>query len=177
MQLLAMSGSLRQASSNTTLLQAAQALAPENVTIILYERLGDLPHFNPDDDFNQFEVVVDLRAQVARADGLIVSCPEYAHGVPGSFKNALDWLVGGPEFYEKPVAFFNASGRGVHAQAALQEIVKTMSGHIINEACLTLPFIGKQINQEWLVTDPELSSLIRLTLQKYAAILATRKSA
>lgn len=52
-----------------------------------------------------------------------------------------------------------------------------MSGRIIDEACLTLPFIGKQINQEWLVTDPELSSLIRLTLQKYVAILATRKSA
>jgi len=163
-----MSGSLRQASSNTTLLQAAQTLAPENVTITLYERLGELPHFNPDDESDQFEAVVDLRAQVAQADGLLISCPEYAHGVPGSFKNALDWLVGGPEFYEKPVAFFNASGRGVHAQASLREIVKTMSGRIIDNACLTLPFIGKHFSLEQLETDPELATLIRLTIQTYA---------
>ena len=166
-QLLAISGSLRQASSNTTLLKAVQALAPENVMITLYERLGDLPHFNPDDAFEQFEAVVDLRAQVANADGLILSCPEYAHGVPGSFKNALDWLVGGPEFYEKPVVFFNASGRGVHAQASLREIVKTMSGRIIDEACLTLPFIGKHVSQEQLETDPNLATLIRSTIQTY----------
>jgi len=166
-QLLAISGSLRQASSNSKLLQAAQTLAPENVTITLYQRLGDLPHFNPDDDFAQFEAVVDLRAQVAQADGLIISCPEYAHGVPGSFKNALDWLVGGPEFYEKPVAFFNASGRGAHAQASLREIVKTMSGRVIDEACLTLPFIGKQFDQVRLETDPELSTLIRSAIQTY----------
>jgi NAD(P)H-dependent FMN reductase len=174
-QLLAISGSLRQASSNTTLLQTAQALAPENVTITLYERLGDLPHFNPDDEIDQFEAVVDLRAQVAQADGLIISCPEYAHGVPGSFKNALDWLVGGPEFYEKPVAFFNASDRGVHAQASLREIVKTMSGRIIDEACLTLPFIGKHISQEQLETDPELSALICAVTQRFATFLANHQ--
>lgn len=172
-QLLAMSGSLRQISTNTTLLKAVQAVTPENVTITLYERLGDLPHFNPDDDFEQFEAVVDLKAQVAKADGLIISCPEYAHGVPGSFKNALDWLVGGPEFYEKPVAFFNASGRSVHAQASLREIIKTMSGRIIEDACLTLPFIGKQFSQEQLETDPDLAALIRSTIQTFTVSLTT----
>ena len=175
-RLLAMSGSLRLASTNTTLLQAAQALAPEDVTITLYGHLGDLPHFNPDDEFDQFEAVVDLRAQVENADGLIISCPEYAHGVPGSFKNALDWLVGGSEFYEKPVAFFNTSGRGVHAQAALREIIKTMSGRIIDEACLTLPFIGKKFSRQQLETDRELADLIRSKIQSYISTLRDNRA-
>ncbi len=170
--LLAISGSLREASSNTTLLKAAQILAPKNVTIMLYEGLDTLPHFNPDIEFDALEAVQDLKNQVALADGLIFSCPEYAHGVPGSFKNGLDWLVGGPEFYDKPVAFFNASGRGTHAQAALHEIVKTMSGRIIDDACLTLPFMGKKISLDLLKTDPELSALIHATVQRYANILA-----
>ena len=168
---LAISGSLRQASSNLALLKAAQTLAPANIQITLYNHLGDLPHFNPDNEFEPNETVAHLKEQVDAADGLIVSSPEYAHGVPGSLKNGLDWLVGGPEFYEKPVAFFNASGRGIHAQASLREIVKTMSGHIVEEACMTLPFISKKINQTVLETDPELVTLIRQALQNYVSFL------
>ena len=74
--LLAISGSLRQASSNTILLKTVQALAPENVTITLYEGLNNLPHFNPDIEFENLEPVHDLKGQVDAADGLIISCPE-----------------------------------------------------------------------------------------------------
>lgn len=174
--LLGISGSLRQMSSNTTLLNAAQTLAPKNVTLTLYEGLSTLPHFNPDIEFDNLQTVQDLKAQVVAADGIILSCPEYAHGVPGSFKNGLDWLVGGPEFYDKPVVFFNASGRGTHAQTALREIVKTMSGQIIDDACLTLPFIGKQLDQELLETDPELSALIQAAIQKFATFLTNQQN-
>src|SRR5437764_1175741 len=99
-RILAISGSLRAVSSNTALLRAAAALAPEGVEVELYGGLGDLPHFNPDlDDPDHKDrepaAVTDLRARVRSADGLLIAAPEYAHGVPGAMKNALDWLVGG----------------------------------------------------------------------------------
>src|SRR5262245_41735288 len=92
--LLAISGSLRTASSNTTLLHTCRAIAPANITIALYDRLGDLPYFNPDLDGEAATppaAVGELRAQIGQADGLLLSSPEYAHGVPGVLKNALDW--------------------------------------------------------------------------------------
>ncbi|MBZ6074907.1 NADPH-dependent FMN reductase [Microvirga puerhi] len=94
MHLLALSGSLRAGSFNTIALRTLQKLAPESVTIKLYENIGALPHFNYDVEMSALpEIVAQLRQQVADADGLVIACPEYAHGIPGSFKNALDWLV------------------------------------------------------------------------------------
>jgi len=98
MLLLAISGSLRAASSNSRLLDAAVALAPPGVQVIRYDGLGTLPPFNPDVEADGLPAPVgQLRALVARADAIVISSPEYAHGVPGSLKNALDWLVSGVE--------------------------------------------------------------------------------
>src|SRR5438105_3467377 len=115
MRILTISGSLRSASSNTTLLRAAAALAPEGVEIILYDGLGDLPHFNPDLEEANLPSVMDFRARLRAADGVLISSPEYAHGVPGVMKNALDWVVGSGEFVDKPVALLNASPRSTYA--------------------------------------------------------------
>lgn len=114
-RVLALSGSLRAASTNASLLLAASLLAPANTQIELYPGIGGLPHFNPDldtsDQDNPPQIVREFRETVDRADGLLISCPEYARGIPGSFKNALDWLVGSPTFFDKPVALLNASPR------------------------------------------------------------------
>ena len=116
MRILAISGSLRSTSSNTTVLRAAQILAPPGVEVILYEGLGVLPHFNPDLDGDEPpQLVLELRSEVGLADGLLISSPEYAHGVPGSLKNALDWLVASVEFPNKAVALLNTSPRSTHA--------------------------------------------------------------
>ena len=106
MRVFAITGSLRAVSSNTALLEAAAALAPPGMEIAVFRRLGDLPLFNPDLDGEGHappSEVAALRAQVASAGGVIISSPEYAHGVPGAMKNALDWLVSYPEFAGKPV--------------------------------------------------------------------------
>ena len=92
--ILAISGSLRAASSNTTVLHALAALAPDGMLITLYDQLDSLPYFNPDLDHEGDTPpasVADLRTQVGRADGLVICSPAYAHGVPGVLKNALDW--------------------------------------------------------------------------------------
>jgi len=170
MRILAISGSLRRASSNTALLRAAASLAPEGVEVVAYAGLGDLPHFNP--DLEEAEPlppsVADLRAQVRAADGLLISSPEYAHGVPGVMKNALDWLVGGEEFIWKPVALLNASPRSTHAQASLIETITTMSGRVVAEASIALPLLGRKIDEAGIVADPELSSALRAALAAFA---------
>jgi NAD(P)H-dependent FMN reductase len=99
-RVLAISGSLRTRSSNRALLSAAATLAPAGMEWDTYEGLAGLPHFSPDDDEDGRPVppaVAELRRRVIAAEGWIISSPEYAHGVPGSLKNALDWLVSCPE--------------------------------------------------------------------------------
>ncbi|MCU1349277.1 MAG: flavoprotein, partial [Acidobacteria bacterium] len=93
MRILAISGSLRNGSSNTNLLRAAAALAPDGVDVVLYDRLGDLPPFNPDVESAGTPIpsVDDFRAQLTAAAAVAICSPEYAHGVPGVLKNALDW--------------------------------------------------------------------------------------
>jgi chromate reductase, NAD(P)H dehydrogenase (quinone) len=165
-RILAISGSLRQVSSNTSLLEAAIALSPKNVEMKLYEGLGDLPHFNPDLEPIEPPSVTDLRQRINQADGLIISTPEYAHGIPGVLKNALDWLVGGEEFVGKPIALFNASPRAIHAQASLTEIVTTMAGRIVPEASLTVSLLGKNLGAIEIMDESKISAQIK------AAILA-----
>jgi chromate reductase, NAD(P)H dehydrogenase (quinone) len=161
MKILAISGSLRAASSNSALLRAAALLAPADVEIDLYKGLGGLPHFNPDLEGAEPPAVTDLRARVRESGGLLFAVPEYAHGVPGALKNLLDWLVGGEEFIYKPIALFNASPRATHAQASLRETIRTMSGRIVEEASIPVPLLGKVLAPHAIAADPELSGLIR----------------
>ena len=167
-RILAISGSLRQASSNTALLQAALSLSPQNVEMKLYGGLGNLPHFNPDLEPTEPSSVTDLRTQLRWSDGLLISSPEYAHGVPGVLKNALDWLVSGEEFVGKPIALFNSSPRAVHAQASLIEIVTTMAGRVIPEASITVSLLGKKLDAAQIVADSEMSSELQSAISVFA---------
>lgn len=167
MRILAISGSLRSASSNTAVLLTAAALAPRGVEVTLYEGLADLPHFNPDldttlDDPRLPAPVRTLRMQVGSADGLLISSPEYAHGVPGSLKNALDWLVGSSEFPGKPVALLSTSARATHAQASLAETLRTMSADLVTDTAFVVSLAGKNLDAA--VEDPEIAKPIREAL-------------
>lgn len=174
-QLLAISGSLRTVSSNTSLLRAAQLLAPDTMQIELYDGLASLPHFNPDLDVEPLPpTVARLRAKIATADGLLISSPEYARGVPGSLKNALDWLVSGAEFPEKPFALFNASDRSLNAQAALTLTLQTMSGRMVDEANITVRLLGKAQTPQELADDPEVAQTIRAALGAFASAITPR---
>jgi len=162
MRILAISGSLRRTSSNTTLLRALAILAPACVEVALYDGLASLPAFNPDLEGAEPSSVLDFRAQIQAADGVFISSPEYAHGVPGSLKNALDWIVGSGELLDKPVAMLNTSSMAKHAQASLKETMTVMSARLITEASLTIPLQGRRLDEFGIAADPELS---RLTLK------------
>lgn len=173
-KILAISGSLRRASSNTALLRAATLLAPEGMTITLYSGLGELPHFNPDLEGVEPPAVTDLRRQLRASDGLLIASPEYARGVAGAMKNALDWLVGGEEFVDKPVALLNASQRATRAQAALTETVTTMAARVVAEASVTVPLLGKQLDAAGFAAHPEISSMLRAALAAFARAIEAR---
>ena len=137
MKIAAISGSLRAGSSNTAVLRAAARLAPAGVEVVLFEGIADLPFFNPDFDGDDVPASVGaMRALIGNVDGLLISSPEYARGVAGVLKNALDWLVGSHEFPDKPVALINTSPRATHALAALTLTLETMSARIATEACV-----------------------------------------
>ena len=171
-RLLAVSGSLRKASTNTALLGAASLLAPAGMTIDIYDGLAGLPHFNPDLDVAPLPAsIVDIRACVGAADGLLFSSPEYASGVPGSLKNALDWLVSSDVFPGKPVAFLHASQRGVVSQAALRLILETMSARLIDAASITVSLLGTQTDARVISEDAAMAEKIRGALRAFALAL------
>lgn len=165
MKILAICGSLRARSSNLAVLQAAKLLAPRSIEITLFNGLEELPYFNPDRDTETPPPPVSkLRAAIGVADGLLICSPEYARGVAGVMKNALDWLVGSFEFPDKPVAVINASQRSVHADAALRLTLQTMSAQLIDEASITLPLMGRNLDAAGIAQDPELSSQLKTAL-------------
>jgi NAD(P)H-dependent FMN reductase len=166
MKIIAISGSLRAQSSNAALLRAAARVAAEGVEVAIYEGLGDLPHFNPDLDAEGSvppEPVRALRELLIGADAVLISSPEYAHGVPGSFKNLLDWLVSVGELVDKPVALLNASPvGGEYAQNAILETLRTMNWRVVEEASRATPFVRRRISGE--VTDEETLAALRESL-------------
>jgi chromate reductase len=173
MRILAVSGSLRARSSNTALLEAARAVAPEGVLVVPWGALASLPHFNPDDDVEPAPpAVAGFRTQVAAADALLFSTPEYAHGIPGALKNALDWLVSGPEIIGKPVALLNPSPWSTWAQASLRETLSVMSTRVVDEAFVTLPLRGRAPDPAALAADPAVASALRAGLSALAAAVA-----
>ena len=142
--IIAISGSLRAASTNSALLAALAANAPADCRVLVYDGLGRLPIFNPDDEGERTPPeAARLIEAVTRADGVIVSCPEYAHGVPGGLKNALDWLVSRDAAVGKPAMLVHASPRSLYARAALAEIMRTMS-FAMYEATLEIALLGKK---------------------------------
>jgi chromate reductase len=165
--ILGLSGSLRARSSNTEALRAAAILAPASVEVMLFGGLATLPHFNPDLDGEGAippAPIKEFRAQVATADAILICSPEYAHGVPGALKNALDWLVSGPEILYKPIGLLNVSPRSTHAQASLAETLRTMSTVLVPEASLALPLDGRRLDAVAIAAMPELAEPLRSAL-------------
>ncbi|HSB55050.1 MAG TPA: NADPH-dependent FMN reductase [Gemmatimonadales bacterium] len=169
-RILAISGSLRAGSSNTEVLRALAALAPAGVQFDLYDGLAGLPHFSPDLEQPELPPPVSaLRRRVADADVLLISSPEYAHGVPGSLKNALDWLVSGFEFVALPVALVNPSPHSLYAQAALLETIRTMSAELVTPEAVTIPLTGRRLSSDAILAEPALAAPLGALMQTLVA--------
>jgi NAD(P)H-dependent FMN reductase len=176
LRILAISGSLRSKSTNTQLLRACALLAPADVRIhILYDGLGLLPHFNADlDTDDPPPAVVAWRGQVAAADALLIASPEYARGVPGSLKNALDWLAGSSDIVDKPVALLNGSPRATLSQESLAITLRTISAALLDERPYLAPVLGKSLQADDIARDPHLSMVVRAVVDDLTKAARTR---
>jgi chromate reductase, NAD(P)H dehydrogenase (quinone) len=161
-RVLAISGSLRRSSSNTALVGAAARLAPEVVNLSVYGELAALPPFNPDlDNDCPPDPVTRFRDQLQACEAVLISSPEYAHGVPGVLKNALDWVVGSGELVDKPIGVINASGRATHAWMSLRDTLTVMSARLIAAASITIPLDGRTLDAKGITADARLSAALR----------------
>jgi chromate reductase len=175
LRVLLISGSLRSRSTNTAVLRTAAAVAPDGVETALYERLGDLPHFNPDNEAEPLHPeVVYLRAAIRRADAVLFSTPEYAGALPGSFKNLLDWTIGDDRpgsISEKSVAWVNSSPRGAaNAHSSLRTVLGFAGATVVEAACVEIPVTGSMVGTDGLVADTSVSRRVAVALGDLADV-------
>jgi NAD(P)H-dependent FMN reductase len=171
-EVLLVTGSTRRGSTNTAALRTARDVAPDGVAAVLYEALAELPAFNPDQDTDPLPApVADLRARLASADAVLFCTPEFAGTLPGSFKNLLDWTVGGSEMYQKPVAWINVApeGRGEGATDTLATVLTYLSTDIVQSACVRLTVARDAVGPGGTVTDPQIRAGLAEVLRTLAA--------
>ena len=173
MKIVTLSGSLRAGSINSALLQALASLAPPGMTVVA-TNIGLLPLFNPDLEAALPTAVVRFHAEISAADALVIASPEYAHGVSGVIKNALDWLVGLEAFAGTPVAVLNAAPRASHADNALRETLVTMAAVIVSGRSIMVPLAGSQDQVRDLLDSEDISKIIGDVLAATTAAVTTR---
>ncbi|MDO9182748.1 MAG: NADPH-dependent FMN reductase [Bacteriovorax sp.] len=171
-KILAISGSLRAHSSNTAILMAAKILAPAHSEIIFFSGLDLIPHFNPDLEAVIYPALEHFRQEIITSDAILICSPEYAHGIPGTLKNALDWIVSSGELDGKAIGIINATPlyeSKSYAQESLIEILKTMSAKILPENTLAISQVKSKLGKDGEIIDlktiDELTTLINSLLK------------
>lgn len=178
LRVLCLAGSLRRASWNRSLLQAAASLAPAGVEAEVYDALATVPLF--DEDLERAEPegppgVRALRIAIAAADGLVIATPEYNHALPGVLKNALDWLSRespqGEVLAERPVAVLGASSGpwGTRlAQASLRQVLHTCGALVMPSPTLFMARAAEHFDAQGALAD----DAARASLQRFMGAFA-----
>lgn len=148
MRILGLCGSLRQRSLSSALLQAFRHRTPVGIGVDLFDRHGVLPLFSPDAEAAPPPDVRALWSAVEDCRALLIVSPEYAHGITAVMKNQLDWLVGQVAVVGKPAAVVNPAYGSHHADAALREVLRTMSVRIVEPASVRIPVIGSGVGAD-----------------------------
>jgi NAD(P)H-dependent FMN reductase len=170
-KILAISGSTRKASSNLNLIKAIAELTHGLFTVDIYEGLSDLPQFNPDDDHEHVAApVTAFREKLRAADGVLICTPEYAIGVPGSLKNAIDWTVSSMEFSKKPVALITASLSGERAHQSLLGTLLIIESMMTANTQLLIPFVKSKVNEQG-ITDKDTLDKVNQLIQSFEQLI------
>jgi chromate reductase, NAD(P)H dehydrogenase (quinone) len=176
LHILLVPGSTRSGSTNVAALRAGlDVMEEDDVTAVLYKGLADLPAFNPDDDYEPLpRAVVALREQIPSADGVLFCTPEYAGALPGSFKNLLDWTVGGPEMDGKPVAWINvaAEGRGLNAHQSLETVLGYLGARVMEPAGQRIFVPRDAVGPDAVIHDERVRAEIAVALRTFIDQLA-----
>jgi len=171
-KILAISGSTRANSTNHKFIKAIELLGGDAIRVDLFESISHLPHFNPDISVeNVPETVVAFRQMIAGADGVLICTPEYAHGVPGSMKNAIDWTVTTADLDGKPTMLITASTDGREGHKSLLETLRVIQAKGVDELQLLVSFAQTKVNQQFEITDTPTLEAIQLILKRYLEML------
>jgi chromate reductase, NAD(P)H dehydrogenase (quinone) len=140
-RILTVCGSLQRRSSNRAALDViAAAVADAGATIDVFDRLAEVPAFDPDREDEPIDVIVDWRRRLEEADAVVIAAPEYAGAVAGAVKNAFDWTVGGSDVYRKPVAVVSAgTSGGEHARQMMIQTLTWQGAHVVAELGIVAP--------------------------------------
>lgn len=164
-KIIAISGSTRQNSVNLSLINAIVELTSDKLDINIFQRVSDIPHFNQDlDTSDPPEKVTDFRRQLKEADGILICTPEYAMGVPGSLKNAIDWTVSSMEFSHKPVALITASSVGQKGHLSLMETLKVIESDIPESSQLVISFVKTKVKDNK-ITDADTLEQVKKVIE------------
>ncbi len=171
-KILAISGSTRKHSSNLYLINAIAKLYADKLNFIIYEGISELPHFDPDyTDDTEPKPVKNFKQQIRNSDGVLICTPEYAHGVPGSLKNAIDWTVSSSEFSKKPTVLITASTDGRLGHLALLETLRVIEAENIDELQLLIQFIKTKLDGENRIKDENLLTEIHQLITRFIAAI------
>jgi NAD(P)H-dependent FMN reductase len=161
-KVIAISGSARKNSANLRLIKAIDELTKEKFDTTVFDGLTELPHFNPDlDTEHPPETVDNFRKLIKNSDGILICTPEYAMGVPGTLKNALDWIVSSGEISGKPVALITASTSGLKAHESLLGTLQIIDARINDATQYLISFIQVKLNSENKIIDEQTMSDIQ----------------
>lgn len=176
-KVIAICGSTRQNSINHSLIKAIVDLSTENLDITIFDGIANLPQFNPDNDGEYVaNEVADFRQQVNNAEGIIICTPEYAHGVPGTLKNAIDWTISSSQFPHKPTMLITASTVGSFGHKALLETLKAIEAKNIDNLQLVISFAKTKINNENQITDNKTLHEVQALLTRFIQTLSEYKN-
>lgn len=163
--ILGISGSTRANSSNGWLLRAVQQKTSPDIAFHIFEGLDRLPHFNPDLDTDEPPASVhEFRSLVKAANGILICTPEYAMGVPGALKNALDWTVSSMDFSQKPTALITAASQGFNAHQSLLDTLTVIEARITAHSSLLISFAKTRISSSG-ITDPATDAAVDRVLE------------
>lgn len=153
-KILAICGSTRKTSSNLNLIRAIQDLTIEKFDISFFDGLTEIPHFNPDLDNDAPPATVKhFRQLIRESDGILICTPEYAMGVPGTLKNAIDWTVSSCEFSHKPVALITASSQGENGHESLMKTLRIIESKISDQTQLVISFVKTKVSRDNKIID------------------------
>jgi chromate reductase, NAD(P)H dehydrogenase (quinone) len=174
-RILLVPGSTRRRSTNLAAMRTAHELKRDVMSTHLFTGLADLPLFSPDDDYEPLPgSVVELRRQIALADGVLFSTPEYMGTVPGTVKNLLEWTVGGPEMDGKSVSWINVApeGRGDGAQQTLESVLGYLGARRTEPAGRRVFVPRKAVDEDGRIKDTEVRTEIEDAARTFACHLS-----
>jgi NAD(P)H-dependent FMN reductase len=169
---LAICGSLSKNSSNLNLIKVIMELVKDQFQTDIFEDLAEIPHFNPDHDIEPPPApVMHFRNRLKTAHGILICTPEYAMGVPGTLKNAIDWTVSSCEFSRKPVALITASSMGRKAHESLLGTLRIIEAEITEQTQLLIPFIKSKISSAAGITDMATLEQVKTLMHDFGQIM------